>query len=104
METEAAPEVCGRRSRSVSALHRQTYMGASYCVTVCNVAIMRMVRNCIRSMQGHARRTATPPAKLPSRVAASEAMLARIDNSRWRRQPMAETPTFGRYAEIPYDQ
>src|SRR5712692_5728473 len=67
-----------------------------------------MVRNIIKrgAASHHHRRSIARGAILHSRRARRAAMLARQFHGQFqrRRQKMAETPTFGRYAEIPYDQ
>src|SRR5438034_7041534 len=82
--------------------------GSRRSVTNCNIGMLRMVRNIIRAPGAGPRQpvavAVVAGAIRPSRGSAGQAMLPSTTASPRRRQPMPETPTFGRYAEIPYDQ
>src|SRR5580693_6376209 len=64
-----------------------------------------MPRNIIRARIRHASDAGNSVAIVISRAAAPEAIVGRNQRRNPRRKSkMADTPTFGRYAEIPYDE
>jgi 4-carboxymuconolactone decarboxylase len=85
-------------------LHRQTYIAAS---VVRNDLQRRRDANNSQLHSLHPSHPATnrhTPAKALFACRRAAGYARRNRQSQWRRPPMAETPTFGRYAEIPYDR
>ena len=86
------PAYAGRRSRSVSPLHRQTYIGVPAIPLPCKDTALRMVRNCIRCMAAARKCSAAnrrrPPHPHPSFVRArlGAGLCSASDNRQSRRR------------------